>query len=137
MPFDPSGMQVKMEPMAYEQNYPQHYPMHEQQQPQQASYFTNPVPFKQEPIDNSYDQSQQASSSSGVASGSSSVAAQEPASIVSHLLKDQQVLNLLEKVKQTFRQPSQSTYQVLIKEKFLNFFKIKFLFFKGSWNFHQ
>ena len=91
--------QVKLEPMEHLQE--QH----------QAQYFTNPIPFKQEPNELNHENQKPTSSSSSSSGGG------EPAAIVNNLLKDQQVLNLLEKVAEAFRPPTQSMYQ-------------------GSWNFH-
>jgi hypothetical protein len=82
--------------------------------PQSFSYFTNPVEFKQEPIEYPttstdyseqqqnvhYQQAEQQSTSNN---------------LVNHLLKDKQVLNLLDKVAQTFRPPTQSMYQVSLR----------------------
>ena len=74
-------------------------------------YFTNPVPFKQEPSENNV-----------VTTGSdeSTKMSDEDSnafSIVTHLLKDKQILNQLEKVAQSFKQPTNGSL------------------FQGSWNF--
>ncbi len=78
--------------------------------PQTQPYFTQPIEFKQEPTDYADLQSFNHPSSQQ----QTEQQAQSSSSLVSHLLKDKQVLNLLDKVAQTFRPPTQSMYQVFI-----------------------
>ena len=89
---------IKLEPIEHSQEH-------------QSQYFTNPIPFKQEPKEYNYENHHQTStSSSSTGSGETN--------IVNNLLKDQQVLNLLEKVAEAFRPQTQSSM------------------YQGSWNFH-
>ncbi len=73
---------------------------------QQTGYYQQQIQFKQEPIEYSPGyvtptvQQQQSDQN------------QESSTLVNHLLKDNKVLNLLDKVAQTFRAPTQSMYQV-------------------------
>jgi hypothetical protein len=71
-----------------------------------SNYFTNPIPFKQEPSEQVVVK-QEASDSTNAdgQSSTSSDAGQQSAAlnIVNHLLKDKQILNQLEKVAQSFR----------------------------------
>ena len=110
--FSIQNSHVKLEPVEHTEQ-------------QQVQHFTNPIPFKQEPNDFSFEMHQQqyqsnsssSSSSSALSSSSSSTTAishtGEPTAIVNNLLKDQQVLSLLEKVAEAFRPPTQSMYQVI------------------------
>jgi hypothetical protein len=70
------------------------------------SYFTNPIPFKQEPNELGQSTQQQQSSSNEQKPSEESNAI----SIVTHLLKDKQILNQLEKVARSFQTPK-SGYQ--------------------------
>ena len=77
-----------------------------------SPYFTNPIPFKQEPsemsggeLSNINEQVNQKAASAAADDDSNAI------SIVTHLLKDKQILNQLEKVAQSFRQPAGSIYQ--------------------------
>lgn len=77
----------------------------------QMPYFTNPIQFKREPSDPLLQQHQQQSQiqqqqQQQLAETTTNGQSKEDAAalnIVSHLLKDQQILNQLEKVAQTFR----------------------------------
>ena len=83
------------------------YPTRQQQMDisppvQQNQYFTNSIPFKQEPSEPiikqeliSYNESPTTSSNNNNENAA--------LNIVNHLLKDQQILNQLEKVAQSFR----------------------------------
>lgn len=76
-----------------------------QEAPSSMPYFTNPMPFKQEPCEPSTSDVA-ASNSTNPQPQSSSAAKNDDAAalnIVSHLLKDQQILSRLEKVAQSFR----------------------------------
>ncbi len=69
--------------------------------PQTIPYFTNPVSFKQEP--------REMSPPEGMSEAQESARKDEDStaiSIVTHLLKDKQILNQLEKVARSFQQPS-------------------------------
>lgn len=66
-------------------------------------YFTNPISFKQEPSDAPFSSNQQQTQSQGRAKTSSSENDAAALNIVNHLLQDQQILNQLEKVAQSFR----------------------------------
>jgi hypothetical protein len=88
-------------------------------------YFTNSVPFKQEPVDNLNLNSRSSSVTNSSSENSNKKSANEDSnafSIVTHLLKDKQILSQLEKVAQfqSFRHPNQngSLYQ-------------------GTWNFNS
>lgn len=102
---NPLANNLKLEPYEPTPQYsrpPHHH--HQQQQQlqlpetsnQSFNYFTNPMPFKQEPSEPVIKQEFQ---SSAPANSSSDAAL----NIVNHLLNDKQVLNQLEKVAQSFR----------------------------------
>ena len=71
--------------------------------PPAIPYFTNPVSFKQEPREVSLSVAR-----SEAEEGSSQQQAEDSTaiSIVTHLLKDKQILNQLEKVARSFQQPA-------------------------------
>ena len=78
-----------------------------------SPYFTNPIPFKQEPSEMSSDMSN-LNEQVNTKAASDVAAADDDSnaiSIVTHLLKDKQILNQLEKVAQSFRHPTGSIYQ--------------------------
>jgi hypothetical protein len=84
-------------------------------------YFTNPVAFKQEPIEPTVQQNsnlsanttpeQSFSSHSAVAPNESDNSEKDALTLVNKLLKDKQILNQLEKVAQSFKHPTSSMYQ--------------------------
>jgi hypothetical protein len=74
----------------------------EPQEQQWQPYFTNPIPFKQE-FKQEPSESASATTSRQNSSNKNSDNDAAALNIVSHLLKDQQILNQLEKVAQSFR----------------------------------
>ncbi len=84
--------------------------------PQTRAYFANPTEFKQEPID--YVETQNFNYLSNQQQTEQQT--QSSSTLVNHLLKDKQVLNLLDKVAQTLRPPTQSMYQVFFDLIFQN-----------------
>lgn len=80
--------------------------------PVQAPHFTNPIPFKQEPTESNLNQKSSQPTNSTTEEDTNAI------SIVTHLLKDKQILNQLDKVARSFQKPAGSVYQ-------------------GSWNFTQ
>jgi hypothetical protein len=98
-----SNTGIKLEPYDPTTQYPVRQVIDISPPMQQNQYFTNSIPFKQEPSEPVIKQEIINYNNESPSTSSNNNNENAALNIVNHLLKDQQILNQLEKVAQSFR----------------------------------